>query len=125
MRIVLVMLVVAACGKGSGDQASKRGAAAPTNVPDPKGELARLAVMNYAESAYPMWASQHADKACPDKITDLDEFMNGREQVDPWGHAFRMQCGGTLPAGAKGIAISSDGPDGVPDTADDVRSWAP
>ena len=34
-----------------------------------------------------------------------------------------MFCGPNLPAGARGLAIQSAGPDHAFDTADDVKSW--
>jgi hypothetical protein len=34
-----------------------------------------------------------------------------------------MFCGDTLPPGARGIGIASDGPDRAPGTPDDITSW--
>jgi hypothetical protein len=34
-----------------------------------------------------------------------------------------MYCGQNLPAGAKGIAVSSAGEDGKDGTPDDIKSW--
>jgi hypothetical protein len=88
-----------------------------------KLEHANLAVKKYAYEAYPMWSSLHPEKACPQKIDELYEFMNPDELKDPWGHPYRMFCGATLPPGAKGLAASSAGPDGKDGTSDDLQSW--
>jgi hypothetical protein len=88
-----------------------------------KEQLATVAAKKLAFEAFPMWAMAHPDAACPAGIDALAEYMNGTSDKDPWGNAYRMRCGAGLPEGAKGIAISSDGPDGKPDTADDLTSW--
>ena len=49
--------------------------------------------------------------------------MNNKDIKDPWGNMYKMLCGQNLPAGAKGIAVESDGEDGKPGTCDDVQSW--
>jgi hypothetical protein len=82
-----------------------------------------MKVKKYAFECYPLWASAHPDKACPSKIAELDEFAEKDAGPDPWGNVLVMKCGSDLPAGAKGIGISSNGPDGKPDTADDIQSW--
>ena len=79
-------------------------------------------VKQYAFEAYPQWAVAHPDKACPDSIDELAEYTTS-PPLDSWGHALVAQCGAALPAGAKGIAIHSLGPDGVDGTADDIRSY--
>ena len=86
-------------------------------------EQAQEVAMKYAFEAYPLWSADHADKACPDKLEDLDKYMNGKGGNDPWGHPYKMFCGPNLPAGATGFAVMSLGPDGVDGTADDIKSW--
>lgn len=91
----------------------------------PGGESAdetRLVVKQYADEAYPQWAQAHPSAACPGDIDELAEYSS-YQVLDPWGHKLVAQCGAALPAGATGIAIHSLGPDGVDDTADDIRSW--
>lgn len=88
-----------------------------------KEELATVAAKKYAFEAFPLWAMAHPDEACPPGIEALSEYMNGTNDKDPWGNAYRMRCGADLPADVKGIAITSNGPDGKPDTADDLKSW--
>ncbi len=75
-----------------------------------------------AFEAYTQWATLNRTP-CPTSINDLLEFTNDSEAIDPWQHPYEMLCGDRLPAGAKGIAIFSRGPDGKAGTADDVNSW--
>jgi hypothetical protein len=114
-RSILVMCLVAACSK-SHDSAP---AAAPPAAAQALITDATHAVRKLAFESYPIWASQHPDKACPAKIDELE----GGAANDPWGHPFKMFCGANLPPGAKGTAIISFGPDGKEGTADDLKSW--
>lgn len=86
---------------------------------------AELTVQNYANDAYPQWSAAHPDKACPDSISELDQYLGqaGAHGRDPWGHSYKMFCGANLPAGARGLAVMSLGPDGQEGTADDIKSW--
>ena len=77
----------------------------------------------YAYEAYPSWSAAHPDKGCPDKLTDLNEYMNGKDAKDPWNGQYKMLCGQQLPAGAKGLAVMSPGEDGKEGTEDDIKSW--
>jgi hypothetical protein len=89
---------------------------------DPR-RAAAIDAKQYAFEAYPQWAMEHPDTACPGALAELREFTSFDSDLDPWGHPYRMMCGPSLPPGAKGVAIQSAGPDGQFDTADDVRSW--
>jgi general secretion pathway protein G len=89
-----------------------------------KKDIAGLTVKKFAYEAYPPWSSSHPDKACPDKLEDLSEYMDKKDVKDPWGNPFKMFCGPTLPAGVKtGIAVMSVGEDQKEGTEDDVKSW--
>ena len=88
-----------------------------------KGDVAAATVKKYAYEAYPSWSAAHPDKGCPDKLEDLNEYMNNKDIKDPWGNNYKMMCGQSLPAGAKGLAVMSNGEDGKEGTADDVKSW--
>jgi prepilin-type N-terminal cleavage/methylation domain-containing protein len=88
-----------------------------------KGDVAGATVKKYAYEAYPSWSAAHPDKGCPDKLEDLNEYMNNKDIKDPWGQNYKMMCGQNLPAGAKGLAVMSNGEDGKEGTADDVKSW--
>lgn len=88
-----------------------------------KVDIARATVRKYAYEAYPSWSAAHPDKACPERLEDLNEYMNNHDAKDPWGGTYKVLCGQNLPAGAKGIAIVSPGEDGKDGTADDIKSW--
>ncbi len=88
-----------------------------------KVEIAKDTVRKYAYEAYPSWSAAHPDKACPDRLEDLNEYMNNKDIKDPWGGMYKMLCGQQLPAGAKGLAVMSSGEDGKEGTNDDVKSW--
>jgi len=90
---------------------------------DSKGKIAKVTVEKYANEAFPQWSMQHPDKACPDKLEELNEYMNNSDIKDPWGNPYKMMCGQNLPAGAQHLAIVSFGPDGREGTDDDVKSW--
>ncbi len=101
--------------KGAAQNADKRSGS--------KGDLAELTTKKYAFEAYPQWALAHPDKACPERLEDLNEYMNSKDTKDPWGNDYKMFCGPSLPAGAKGVAVMSNGEDGKEGTADDIKSW--
>jgi general secretion pathway protein G len=87
-----------------------------------KVDIAKMTVSKYANEAYPSWASSHSD-ACPKQLSDLNEYMNNKDTKDPWGSDYKMYCGSSLPAGAKGLAVMSNGEDGKEGTTDDIKSW--
>lgn len=89
-----------------------------------KVDITKLKLKKYAYEAYPSWAASHPDKQCPDKIADLNEYMNDeKDSTDAWQHPIKMMCGASLPAGAKGLAVMSIGEDGKEGTEDDLKSW--
>lgn len=88
-----------------------------------KVKTTKIKLTQYANEAFPQWSASHPDKACPDKITDLNEYMNSSDANDSWGRPIKMFCGANLPAGAKAIAVMSMGEDGKEGTDDDIRSW--
>ena len=88
-----------------------------------KEDTAVMTIKKLASSAFSEWGRAHPDKACPDVIDELAQYVEGRVK-DPWGHPYRMYCGASLPAGIEArFAVASDGPDGKQGTDDDVRSW--
>jgi hypothetical protein len=111
MKKIALALILAACGNQAGFHDEK------------KDQRAELTVKKYAFEAFPSWSQAHVEKACPDKLVDLNEYMNEKDIKDPWGNDYVLYCGANLPAGAKGLAVSSNGPDGKPGTADDIKSW--
>lgn len=90
---------------------------------DSKVKTTRIKLTQYANEAFPQWSASHPDKACPDKITDLNEYMNSSDANDSWGRPIKMLCGANLPAGARGLAVMSMGEDGKEGTDDDLKSW--
>src|SRR3569623_486649 len=89
-----------------------------------KVDVAQLNVKKYAFEAFGEWSQAHPDKACPDKLEDLNAYMDSKDVTDPWGHPYRMYCGQALPAGAKGgLAVLSAGEDGREGTEDAIKSW--
>ena len=88
-----------------------------------KVDTTKLKVKKYAFEAYPSWSASHPDKACPEKLSDLNEYMNDNDSNDAWNKPLKMMCGASLPAGAKGLAVMSSGEDGKDGTADDIKSW--
>jgi general secretion pathway protein G len=89
-----------------------------------KERIATMTAGKFANEAYPQWSTSHPDKACPDKLEDLNDYMNNKDIKDPWGNNYKMFCGQNLPAGApKGLAVTSAGPDGKEGTEDDIKSW--
>jgi general secretion pathway protein G len=88
-----------------------------------KADTTKIKIKKYAYEAYPSWSASHPDKGCPEKLADLNEYMNSEDSNDAWGKPLKMMCGQTLPPGARGIAVMSSGEDGKDGTADDLKSW--
>jgi general secretion pathway protein G len=89
-----------------------------------KVDVAKMAIQDMTNTAFPMWTRSHGDKGCPDRLEDLSDYMNKKDAKDPWGNPYKMYCGQNLPPGAKGgFAVSSSGEDGKEGTADDLKSW--
>jgi general secretion pathway protein G len=88
-----------------------------------KEDVAKMTAKKFADEAYPQWSAHHPDKGCPDSLSDLSDYMNSNSVKDPWGNPYKMMCGENLPAGAKGLAVTSPGPDGKEGTSDDIKSW--
>src|ERR1700690_1326994 len=57
---------------------------------DSKVKIANMAVRKYADDAFVQWSMAHSDKGCPDQLSDLNEYMNNRNDIkDPWGHPYK------------------------------------
>jgi hypothetical protein len=83
-----------------------------------KQHVAAITVRKYAYEAYPIWATAHPDRACPDRLADLDDYMGGADGIDPWGGRYQFACGPSV----RGLWVRSAGEDGMYNTDDDVRS---
>ena len=86
-----------------------------------KVDITKLKLNQYANEAFPSWSTNHPDKACPEKLVDLNEYMNNNDANDAWGRPIKLLC--PPPAGAKGIGVTSMGEDGKEGTPDDLKSW--
>jgi prepilin-type N-terminal cleavage/methylation domain-containing protein len=86
-------------------------------------DTTKIKLRKYAFEAYPAWSAAHPDKSCPDKLADLNEYMNNEDSNDSWGKPMKMLCGSTLPPGAKGLGVVSAGVDNKEGTEDDLKSW--
>ena len=99
------------CVAGARDQpdleaCKTRHTAGPQMAGVSKTELAKRKARKYVHEAYPQWRAAHPDKACPDRLEELNDYMTENDTLDPWGRPYRMRCGPTL-AGAKGLAVLS------------------
>jgi hypothetical protein len=78
-----------------------------------------LLLRAYIEEAYPKWKAEHPKQKCPTKIEEVAIYFGDNPGLpltaDPWGHDLVMECDGTK------FVVYSVGPDGKPDTADDIR----
>jgi len=88
-----------------------------------KVRTTKIKLSQYANEAFPQWSASHPDKACPDKVSDLNEQMNSNDSNDSWGRPIKMFCGTNLPPGVKGLGVTSAGEDGKEGTEDDLKSW--
>jgi prepilin-type N-terminal cleavage/methylation domain-containing protein len=88
-----------------------------------KIDTTKIKLKKYAYEAFPSWSAAHPDKACPEKLSDLNEYMNSDDSNDSWGRPLKLLCGQNLPPGAKNIAVMSAGEDGKEGTPDDLKSW--
>ncbi|NVB77344.1 MAG: hypothetical protein HOV81_03030 [Kofleriaceae bacterium] len=81
-----------------------------------KADIARATVKKYAFEAYPRWRAWHPNAACPERLDELNEYMNNEHTHDPWGGVYEMSCN------ELGILVWTVAEDGRPGTADDIRS---
>ena len=85
--------------------------------------IAKIAVDDIAGQTYLAWRAANPGKQCPASINDLAAYRGGSNAKDPWGADYAIYCGPTAPAGCKGLCAASNGPDGKPNTEDDIKSW--
>lgn len=81
-----------------------------------KTDVASATVKKYAYEAYPSWVLSHPTEDCPPHLFALNEYMNNKDILDPWGTSYELYCG------ARGIIVHSLGEDSVRNTADDIWS---
>jgi hypothetical protein len=86
-----------------------------------KEGVARATVKKYAFEAFTQWAAQHPGQACPAAVAELNEYMNNKDDLDPWGNRYQLICwprSSLLPA----VAVRSAGPDGRWGGGDDISA---
>lgn len=87
-----------------------------------KQQVARRAMQDLA-GGYASWAKVNPGKSCPADAEELGRAIGRTPAEDPWGMPYRVLCGSSLPPQTGGLGLFSSGPDQLPNTADDVRSW--
>jgi hypothetical protein len=101
-------------------------APAPSRHPRPPNPVARklteTKVQKYVHEAIPAWRRAHPGQDCPQRLSELNEYMGDSDTRDGWGHPLRMLCGPNRPAGAKGIMVVSFGRDGERGNEDDIKA---
>lgn len=91
-------------------------------------QLTENKVQQYAHQAYPAWRRAHPGQECPQRLTELNEYMddkddrNATDAKDAWGRSLKMFCSPTRPAGAKRIKVTSLGRDAERGTEDDITA---
>ncbi|MDX2093759.1 MAG: protein kinase [Kofleriaceae bacterium] len=88
--------------------------APPTPQPVPALDAVAETAMKAQLAAFAAWTESHAGAPCPTS----QELGGG---LDPWGKAYIVTCL-DQPADQR-IGIVSSGPDGAPNTGDDIASW--
>lgn len=90
----------------------------PPGAPMDEADLVSLLLGAYVNEAYPKWQADHPGTTCPASLAEVATYFGADPGVpvttDPWGHELVMKCD------EKGFTVMSVGPDGKPDTADDV-----
>lgn len=81
-----------------------------------KADIARLTVKKYADEAYPQFRRANPTRVCPVVLRELNEWMNAKDILDPYGTPYTMACS------PRGILVGSAGEDATLGTADDVWS---
>jgi serine/threonine-protein kinase len=109
--------------RGSAVVSEQRSPVAPppdaAPLPDKK-ELARDRIGKVL-SAFVDWGKNHRNAPCP-SAEDLATATGDAELAkDPWDHPFHLTC--TAQPQSQIVGVTSDGPDGVFKTEDDILSW--
>ncbi|HEX7702161.1 MAG TPA: hypothetical protein VF403_15595, partial [Kofleriaceae bacterium] len=86
----------------------------PAVAPTPDAGIDTITHFVGALERFSTWSKTHVGSPCPTAAI-LDDAR------DPWGRAFRFSCSDQ--PGDQIVGLISDGPDGIPNTGDDVASW--
>jgi hypothetical protein len=110
---------------GDGGGGGGGGEESPTGGPPmSQTDLVTLLLHAYSDEALPQWRAAHPDKKCPQTLDELATLLGASDpslpvKTDPWGHDLVFKCDD------KTFTITSLGPDGKADTADDIRVSSP
>lgn len=76
---------------------------------------ARAIAKKYAYEGFPSWAVAHPSYPCPQRVSELNEYVGREDAFDPWGMSFQSYChsGNTF-------RVVSAGPDRTHGTYDDI-----
>ncbi len=85
-------------------------------------KLTEIKVQKYVHEAYPAWRHAHPGKECPQRLIELNEYMEDKDANDAWGRPLKMFCGEDRWRGAKGIEVISLGRDAEAGTEDDIKA---
>jgi hypothetical protein len=88
------------------------------DVPRASHDITTELVKRYAFEAFPLWAMEHQNRACPDAIEELSPFIPRVHALDDWGNPLELRCGN----GYRGAYVRSAGADGRFETSDDITS---
>lgn len=84
-------------------------------------QVAKAAVQELAGPIYQQWSAANPRVPCP----NIDELVELAPKLarDPWGNGYRARCSAeTLAGTTREVRISSNGPDGLTNTDDDIKS---
>src|SRR5439155_25371749 len=83
------------------------------HAPDPQAVL--MVQMEAVLVRVAEWSRSDPGSPCPDAV------VLRIAALDPWGHPIKLTC--TDQPGDQIMGAISAGPDGIPGTSDDVKSW--
>jgi hypothetical protein len=92
-----------------------------TSAEAPPEQVAKAAVQQLAGPIYLQWSAANPNRPCP----NIDELVKLAPKLarDPWGNGYRARCSAEALAGTvREVRISSNGPDGLTNTDDDIKS---
>lgn len=81
----------------------------------------KMVVNQIAHEAYALW-DLATGEACPEHLSDLENYRNSKNTKDGWGNELVMVCGEVRSDDIPFFVVISKGPDGRLWTEDDIRS---
>lgn len=98
--IAAVLLTLIACG-------SKKELS-----PDAKIAAAKERITEIGRIAFTAWAKDNPTRECPKALSEFTRYLADEDMRDPWGQNYELFCNPT--------GVVSNGPDGKPDSGDDI-----